>query len=388
VATSLAVDFTEKLPMGISVSISPLDNLSTLEAEWRALEIIAKPPFFLSWGWIGTWLQTFVADMQVLRATREGQLVGIAILTRSKQKKLGLVSVDTISLHQTGDPYEDQIWIEYNNILVDPACYEEAHEACIRFIAEQYKPWDVFNVGQVIESNAQQFEKFSSALRSDIWSSACYGVDLGELRTTGKNYLESLSRNTRYQIKRSIRLYGERGELTVEFANSVESALQYFHEIAPYHLERWGNHLSGSGYANPKFISFHENLIVNCWLNQNIDVIKVSVAGKPIAYFYNFVYGNKVYFYLGGSVLESEARLKPGLVGHALCIQHYIENGLDFYDMMGGEHRYKNNLAASHATLYKIRLSKRSLSVVAEHAARRAKNFFSGGLARDADGKE
>lgn len=374
--------------MGISVTIEPLDNIKALEVEWHGLEEVARPPFFLSWGWIGTWLQTFSADMRVLRATREGQLVGLAILTHRKQKILGLVSVDAISLHQTGDPYEDQIWIEYNNILVHPTCYEETHEACIRYIAEKHKPWDVFNVGQVIESNAQQFEEFSGALRSDIWSSACYGVDLAELRKSGKNYLESLSRNTRYQINRSIRLYSSRGAISLEFARSVESALQYFHAIAPYHLERWGNHLSGSGYANPKFISFHENLIVNCWPKQNIDVIKVNVDGKPIAYFYNFVYGNKVYFYLGGAVLDNDARLKPGLVGHALCIQHYLESGVDFYDMMGGEHRYKNNLAASHATLYKIRLSKRSLSVVAEHAARKAKNFLSGGLARDADGRE
>jgi len=48
--------------------------------------------------------------------------------------------------------------------------------------------------------------------------------------------------------------------------------------------------------------------------------------------------------YQTGLVLETDARLKPGLVCHALAIEHARAAGADTYDFLAGAQRYKTTL--------------------------------------------
>ena len=70
----------------------------------------------------------------------------------------------------------------------------------------------------------------------------------------------------------------------------------------------------------------------------------MSAGETAIAYLYNFIDGKTVRYYSSGFLYEADNRLKPGMVAHTLCIEHYLATGMDRYDFMAGEARYKTSL--------------------------------------------
>ena len=362
-----------------SVSCTPLRDCDALAVEWAELEANAEGGFFLSWSWIGTWLASCAVNADILRVHIDGQLVGLALLVRRKERHYFLTHPAVLYLNQTGDALQDQIWIEYNNVLTHRKYHELVLCAAMNFLVQERQDWDRLVLGQVSKKDADFIASISPLGRHNIWDSPSYGVDLDQLRRDKKPYLSALSRNTRYQIRRSIRHYESVGAVKLERPDCEAGAQQMLREIAPLHIERWGKSLEGSGFANPQFIAFHEALIRRHWQAGAVDLIKLSVDASPIAYFYNFIYRGHIYFYLSGLVNESsQSKLKPGLVGHSLCIQDYLDRGMSFYDFMGGDHRYKRSLATRHDHLYRMVLTRSKAFFTAETLAREVKAWLRG----------
>ena len=92
---------------------------AALEREWRKLEAVARPSFFMSWQWIGTLLAAVPAAHQpnLLRGTARGETVGLALLGASVTRRHGLVRSRALYLNETGDRRFDAITIEHNGVL-------------------------------------------------------------------------------------------------------------------------------------------------------------------------------------------------------------------------------------------------------------------------------
>ena len=82
--------------------------------------------------------------------------------------------------------------------------------------------------------------------------------------------------------------------------------------------------------------------------SSSVMIISVSFLSRTVSIVYNFVFKNKIYFYLGVFRHEDEKKLKPGLLTHTLSIEDYIARGFDFYDFMGGSEQYKAQLGLVH----------------------------------------
>ena len=201
----------------------------------------------------------------------------------------------------------------------------------------------------------------------------CYTANLKNIRQQGMNYLQSLTSNTRYQIRRSIRHYEKlHGELSIEFAKNEKQAFDFFQQAGPYHIKRWED----SGYKNELFIKFHENLIKNCFNDNSINLLKVKSGNTTIAIMYYHIAGKKVFFYLHGLLYEPDTKLKPGLVAHSLASQYYLEQGMDIYDYMGGYSQYKEQLAQQTDDLVTIVIQRTRSRFWMERMARKIKNWI------------
>lgn len=364
-----------------SVSLSPLNDISILETQWLDLEARSSCPFFLSWTWISAWLSTFAPDCEVLKVRFQGQVVGLALVTRSQFSVFNRFSSSRIHFHQTGNAVCDQIWTEYNGMLCMDEHYKASLLASVRYLEASFPDWDELVVGAVSKEVAETLEGASNLKRHNLWQSPSYGVDLLKIAKNSGDYLGSLSRNTRYQIRRSLRLYqSESAGLALVFARSCAQALEYLEEVAPLHLARWGSGPNESGFANDRFVEFHRELIRRAWPEGQIDFIKVINGDSVIAYIYNFLYRGTAYFYLSGLAMESDSKLKPGLCSHALCIQHYLDKGLEYYDFMGGEARYKASLGKKSDELYQITLQKNRLKFKVEGFLRNIKQVVANSL--------
>lgn len=361
----------------LQLSHYELNDVPALGRDWLALEQKNNLSFFLSWHWIGTWLDVFKPAVFVVRAERQdGTLCGLGLLTRAVERRHGFLQTQTLRLHQTGQWDQDQIWIEYNGFLTEPADSASIQQQLTDYLCRQFPQWDELILGAIDEQKAQQLQQQCALFVHERWSAPCYGVDLAKLRLEQHSYLASLSHNSRYQIRRSERIYQQLGSLSLRRPGSVNEALDWFEQIGPFHLRRWGSGPHQSGFANPQFVSFHRQLVERCWEQQQVDIVALYAGEMHIATFYNLVYGNKIYFYLSGIQAVTDNKQKPGLLGHSYCIQQYLERGFDFYDFMGGNERYKTQLGHRHGRLVQVAMQRPRLKLRLEQLARRLKNYW------------
>lgn len=362
----------------LAVSQHAVTDLRLLQAEWEDLESRSAPTVFLSWQWLGHWLEVYQPDVRVLKVTENGRLIGLGMIVVSSERRHGVLRSRCLRLHQTGSRVLDQIWIEYNGFLAEHGRDRDVSAACLNYLVAQKEEWDEFVVGAIDADEADFYAETTGLFKHVRWEAPCYGVDLDQLRRNGKHYLDTLSRNTRYQINRANRLYEERGPVALVRPDSVEEALAVFDSIGPRHLERWGSGPDQSGYANPDFVRFHRSLIRSQWPEGGVDLVSLRAGDDIIASFYNLLHNQVVYFYLGGMMTETDNKLKPGLLGHSLCIEDYRQHGFHYYDFMGGEERYKSNLGERHRHLVQVALQRPRFKLKLEQALREARNQWLG----------
>ena len=352
----------------------PVADLERLEALWRDLEGRASPTVFLSWQWLGHWLAVYEPQAQVLEVTQGDRVVGLGIVVQTEERRHGVLRSNCLRLHQTGHRQQDQIWIEYNGFLAEQGMEASVAAACLKHLCNDMPQWDEFIVGAIDAEEARHYAELTGLFAHLRWEAPCYGVDLDALRRGGQHYLDTLTRNTRYQINRSHRLYEAWGAVELVRPDSAEEAVAIFDSIGPLHLNRWGAGPDQSGYANPDFVRFHRSLIQDQWASGGVDLVSVKAGDDMIASFYNLLYDQKVYFYLGGMKTEPDNRYKPGLLGHSLCIEDYRHHGFHYYDFMGGDERYKTQLGSLHKQLVQVSLQRDRFKLKLEDVMRKARN--------------
>ena len=361
--------------MSVGFSIGPLPPLSSLESMWRNLEHRAKPNFMLSWTWIGPWLQCVDYERYLVTGQRDGKIVFLAILSPNMEvRSKKLIKSKQLVFHRTGVPELDCMTPEYNGFLIDTAFEIEAVEAFGIFI--QNDPAVVQHTGKWEElmvyfaaPHAVDTLDFKGLVRTEAIEHPAYGTDLVSVRTSGKKYLDTLSKNTRQQIRRSMRLYAEKGELQLERATNLEEALDWWTEAGDFHRARWDD-MGGSSYDLPLFVAFHRALITEAWSRGEVELVKVTAGDHHIGTLYNFIMDGEVLFYLSALRFEENSKLKPGLVTHAMCIQSHVDAGNRLYNMLAGYKRYKASLGDELRPFVTLRFSKPKLKFKLEQLAK------------------
>ena len=171
-------------------------------------------------------------------------------------------------------------------------------------------------------------------------------VDLASLGDD--DYLRRLGANTRQQIRRSRRLYGE---VSTEIADGAEAAARIWRELEALHQVTWRRRGKPGAFARDFFRAFHERLITERLQRGEIQLLRVAAEGGTIGCLYNFVYRGRVYAYQSGLAYGTDNRLKPGLVAHHEAIEASRRAGRRIYDFLAGGDRYKRSLATGSLNL-------------------------------------
>jgi CelD/BcsL family acetyltransferase involved in cellulose biosynthesis len=279
-------------------------------------------------------------------------------------------------LNQTGDPDQDVITIEYNDILADRRVEAEVRETCLRHLLTRRRIGGR-RVGELVlggleEARIADVAGLGRPVR-DLAETGSARVDLAVLRQSGEAYQRSLKPSIARRIRRSLALYRERGALEARAAETEGEALQFFDEAGRLHQERWAAKGYPGAFAYPFYVQFHRRLIRSSLPEGRVELLRVAAGGEPIGFLYNFLYRKRVYYYFSGFCFEADNRLKPGLVCHSLCIQRHLERGMDVYDFMGGEQRYKSELGEAGPRILALALQRPSLILAAERPLRRLK---------------
>ncbi len=370
---------SKKLIDTIQVDIQALNlnKLLQLKQDWLTLEENSEPSFFLSWKWIGNWLKLLNTNdnIRLLSASKNNQLVALGIFVERDITRNGCIKAKQWLLHRTGNECIDQIWIENNNFLIQAQDKKVIEQAIWRYLTTHQQQVDEFilNVAKAPEltelsSSANQYQLLLSnnELGHNLELSKYFTID---------DYLNSLSKNTRQQIKRSLKLLAATGEIKFQLQTDSQAQLKLLEQTQKWHIAKWINTDTPSGFTNPIFIDFHRLLINTDHHSAKTLISQLTLNNEILGSCYYFQQGDKVYFYLSCLKPANNNRIKLGLIMHYLMVEWLITNNhtISEYDFLAGDARYKRSLANKNDSYTKITIQKQTTKFAIEAALKQLK---------------
>ena len=346
------------------VRVERLGDRGAFLLEWR--ELFQRTDFqsvFLSPAWIGCWLEGApeAAALWTIRSEWAGKpaLLGVAGVSRGRRP--ALIGPLSAHLHEFGDADHDAIYIEYNDFLVAAGAPEDARQSALAALAEALGPVDELVFRNARAPLARAAEAFASVRGRNLRvlnSQPAFVVDLKKIRAEGGDYLESRSATLRSQMKRTTRLYEQRGPVAFKPASTPEERAEAWKALLALHEESWRRRGLKGAFANPALIDFHERLARAA--PNAVQFVRLYCGDEVIACLYNLVHGDRVYNYQGGFKFEENNQLKPGMLAHSIAAQRYLKDGYSAYDLLAGDAPYKRRLADEGETLVSLAIDLRS----------------------------
>jgi CelD/BcsL family acetyltransferase involved in cellulose biosynthesis len=334
---------------GLSWLCEPLSDTSKLERLWTELCDRSDCSFFLTWDWIGSWLSEMPNPSPLLLSVYDGPTVVALALFQPTSIHRAFGQARALMLHQSGDPSADLITIEYNGILTDRRYTQHVESGLFSFLTKAgifghgRKHWQEIHVA-LATATLSDIARQVGLITTERVRMPSWFVDLNLVRAGGKHYLDNLSPNTRQQIRRSMRMYEQRGPIKATPAHTVDEALEFLDELKSLHQETWTYRGKPGSFASSHFERFHRTLIRRCVERGSVEIIRVTAGDHLIGQVYNFICRGRVYAYQTGLFYETEPKLKPGLICHCICIERHLATSASIYDFMAGSARYKANL--------------------------------------------
>lgn len=336
-----------------TISLIPDSSTSKIGTVWRDIALDSEHTFFLSWPWIETWLRNLPAGVQphLLLISEEGLPIGIGVLVERFSRRWGR-TVRTWNLNTVGDKQLDQIFIENNGLLVRHGYEDVAWRAwASAFAGRSDGPTEIALRG--IPPETLKFWRLPFLkTHEDMILTAPY-ADLSQIRGLGKPVVDFLGQNTRARVRSTRRwLEKEYGQVEMSTAATVTEALAFFGELGVLHQRRWG---ARGAFGNSFFEQFHTALIRAQFDDGVIQMIKVKAGSAVVALLYNFVYRNCVSMYQTGvnyDLIEAPNKRSPGLLTHAIAMQHNTDLGHSRYDFLAGDGQYKRAFSTSSYKLW------------------------------------
>ncbi len=329
--------------MTAEITLRPSPGLAQLERVWCELESRADASFFQSWAWVGCLAEQRFDRPWLLEARQGREVVALALCNHRR---------GTLLLNETGRRGWDAVFVEHNGILAALGVDDQRtlRASCLRALARRRLV--LSGVDDAHLQAARDLPGFAQVrqTRRAPWA---------DLTKPGP-YLDTLSANTRYQIRRSDRTYGDRGPLRIERAETVADAHRFLGDLAVLHQRTWRSRGRPGAFANPDFVRFHHALIDRTMPGRAIDLLRITAGGTTVGYLHNFVHRGRVSAYQSGfDYATAGPHGKPGLTSHRLAIEMYRSEGMTAYDFLAGDDRYKTSLATASAALHWIEYAPR-----------------------------
>ena len=365
------------------MTISALGDIAALQSKWCALEGTDQVSFFQSWDWIGSLLEALpqTALPQVLEVRSGERCVGLGLLGHASARRRKVIRTRTLHLNETGVADYDAITTEHNGLLAEPGFEQAVVDAAVHALGLR-EDWDELYLSGLLTDALAPWTR--AAERSGLWQvlrgeHPHHAVDLTTIRGAGTGYLDALSANTRYQIRRAMKRYATRGELVLQRASTIEECEVWFGELLRLHQAYWQSRGQPGAFASEPAQRFHAALRARAWPRGTFELARVTAGAQVLGYLYNFRKGTALQNYQSGFAYEADAKLKPGLVCHALAAEDALQRGLARYDLLAGGGHYKQSLANSTGNMVWAVLQKKRLLIGLENGLRQARDRWQAG---------
>jgi CelD/BcsL family acetyltransferase involved in cellulose biosynthesis len=312
-------------------TISTPEGLSSLAGEWDDLVLAApRPSPFLLHAWLDEWWRHY-GDGKTLAvhvALRDGRLV--AALPLYVHRRRGLRVAEFVGGRASA----------LADLLLAPG---EADETA-RALAERAEKGDhdladLFGLpgGSVLaRALAPERLRLIERVEAPVLDLSPGWDEVYKAKTSSKK------RNLHKRRRRQISEQGR--SLAVRRAHSLEELEPALEAAFELHELRWSGRPDGSGFATPAGRRFNR-AVLRRLADRNIPrIVTLELDGRAIAFHYYFALANRMYVYRL-AFDPALARFSPGVVNTLDAIEAASDEGLELVEFLGGDERYKLELA-------------------------------------------
>lgn len=159
-----------------------------------------------------------------------------------------------------------------------------------------------------------------------------------DLPSSFSEYLSSLSKSLRYDVRRLEGKALKERNAVVEWGNS-DNAAEFADQFFELHKARWKSRgLPGAFFGKNE--QFQRSWIIAGLSNGTVVMNRLMCNGKSVGSVYAMKHGQTLYFYQAG-MDPSASALSPGTILVAKMIERAIELGCSTFDFMRGDEPYK-----------------------------------------------
>jgi len=296
---------------------------------------------FLHPAWLRTWLAEFGANVEPLVLTcGDGNLVGLAPLMRADDR---LTFIGDASI------------CDFMDVLVDPANADAAYDDLwSQLSAEDWTEIDLW--GLMASSPTRERVKAYAAQNGYTIEETPEAVSPRlDLPATWDDYLASLGKKDRHELRRKIRrLYESGASVDFDVLSTQEEVVSAMDDFLALHTQ---SRQDKTDFMTPEMESFFRRMASALAADGLVKLFMLRINGKPAATVLCFDAGSHLYLYNSGYDPEFSG-LSVGLVSKALVLQWAIENGMSGLDFLRGDEPYKYDLGAKDQQIYTLRLTR------------------------------
>ncbi len=158
-------------------------------------------------------------------------------------------------------------------------------------------------------------------------------------------YVKSLGRNMREQIKRYPRRLEKQFSVEYELAQTPAQVDEFWNQLVELHGRRWRARGQTGVLALPSRRNFHRYICHKFLANDWLRLWRLKCDGRPACVLLSYFWGGKYWFFIGGF----EPELMKWSVGTCLfsrVFRHAIAEGATEFDFLRGAEEYKYRFGA------------------------------------------
>jgi CelD/BcsL family acetyltransferase involved in cellulose biosynthesis len=323
------------------------ESLEELKHKWNELLFSSEQDcIFFTHEWISSWWKCFSGDNSLEILTfkdKGGSLAGIAPFM-AKDKILRFIASQEVS--------------DYCDFITLDERREEFYENLLSYLQTNYsdiKKIELMN----IQSSSPTLSFLPGFAHEYGYSSSCSESEVApllELPSSYEDYIKSLSKKYRHELRRKLRrmesLEGVKVTKitdTKELQSSLETFIALHREGSPSKERFW----------KKKGMSAFFHVVASLFSRQKwVELNFLYYEDRVMAALLNFSYSDQIYFY-NVAFNKDFARYSPGLFLFDHCIKQAISESKNKADFLRGREKYKYYFGAEDSKILRLILTPR-----------------------------
>jgi CelD/BcsL family acetyltransferase involved in cellulose biosynthesis len=325
-------------------------GFAALREEWNPLlHDSASNTIFLTWEWQSTWWEHLGEGELYLIAVRDNShLSGIAPLYLTTSGD-GLKTLSIVGCRDVSD---------YLDLIAASGQEERVCSALLDWLESDEAPiWDLADLCNIPAASPTHrlLTEMATARGYKVQTEVEDICPIITLPPTWDEYLGSLDKKQRHEIRRKIRRAEDSGQINWHIVNEERDLAAEMEAFIELHQK---SDVDKNDFMDAQMKGFFHAAAQVLHEAGWLQLAFIEVNGEKAATMLNFDYRDSIMVYNSGYDPRKYAWLSPGIVLLSYCIQWAIELGRAKFDFLRGDEEYKYRFGAQPTEIYRLLIAR------------------------------